>query len=220
MAKLYFHGGEDIKKRDSKKIDKRAFADAGKAPTILIFPWTRKIEKIEYRAIISDYFKELGASKIKFAELSDSHQKIKRKIESSDLIYLPGGDDRILVNRLKKRKIDALFQKYNKVIIGNSAGSLALCKKYVVIKGQEGEPKTEAREAIGLVNFAVAVHYKSTNPRFSGQAPCKELKALSKKMDIKIYAIPERCALVYTNGKLQFIGNIYLFYKGRKTKCK
>jgi peptidase E len=216
--KLYFHGGEDIKKRDSKEINEKAFADAGKSPTVLIFPWTADVEKIEYRTVMYDYFKELGGGKIEFAELSDSFQELKEKIESSGIIYLPGGNDKILIDRIKERKINPLFQRYNKVIIGNSAGSLVMCKRYVVIKGQEGEPKTTSKEGLGKVDFEVAVHYKSAIPELSGQSPDRELKKLSRKMNKQIYGIPERCALVYDNKKIKPLGDVYVFDKGKKTK--
>ena len=62
---------------------------------------------------------------------------------------------------------------------------------------------------IGLVDFSVKVHYR---PSKDG-----ELKRLSKEE--KIYAIPERSALVYDNDNLSFIGNVYLFQNGEKTRA-
>lgn len=216
--KLYFHGGEDIKKRDSKEINETAFAKAGKSPKVLIFPWTANVEKTEYRSMMHDYFKELGGGKVEFAELSDSFQKLEGKIESSDIIYLPGGNDKILVSRIEERKISPLLCNYDKVIIGNSAGSLAMCKRYVVVKGQEGELKTTTKEGIGIADCVVTVHYKSAIPELSGQCPDKELKTLSRKINIKIYAIPEACALLCDSEKISAIGDIHVFEKGKKTK--
>jgi peptidase E len=216
--KLYFHGGEDVKKRDSKEINEKAFANAGKSPTVLIFPWTADVEIIEYRTVMYDYFKELGGGEIEFAELPDSFQKLKEKIESSDIVYLPGGNVKILVSRIKERKINRLLQRYNKVMIGNSAGSLAMCKRYAVVKGQEGEPKTTTKEGVGKVDFEVTVHYKSAIPELSGRSPDSELITLSRKLNILVYAIPERCALVYDNKEIKPIGDIYVFDKGKKTK--
>ena len=222
MTKLYFLGGEDIIKRDSKEINRKAIADAGGTPVVLIFPWTTEsVDKADkYRKIMSDYFKDLGARKIEFADLWDSLQEIIEKVDASDLIYLPGGDTRLLVKRIEDAKVDSLLRKYNKVIIGNSAGALALCKDYAVIEGQDDAPKTGVAHGFGLVDFGVSVHYKSSKVEYSGRSPDKELKALSEKVKIKIYAIPEKCALIYDNGSLKFRGNIYLFYKGKKTKCK
>jgi hypothetical protein len=39
MTKLYFLGGEDVRKRDSKEINKKAFADTSGASIVLIFPF-------------------------------------------------------------------------------------------------------------------------------------------------------------------------------------
>jgi len=219
MTKLYFLGGTDIKKGRNKKIDKKALADAGKNPVVLVFPWTARFttsRKNKYRKIIRNYFKSIGAKKVIFAELTDPLREIKRKIESSNLIYLPGGEPKFLVRRIKKRGIDSLLKKYTGIIVGNSAGAVALCKKYVVIKGQDGRPKTILEPGFGLVDFIVSVHYASPIEHLGGISPDKEHKRLSRK--IKIYAIPEQCALVYDGKKLKAIGNVFVFDKGRKMK--
>lgn len=214
MAKLYFIGGEYIEKRGSEKINRKAFSDACGTPAVLVFLWAREtIDKADpKRKLIVNYFKDIGAGRIEFAEPADSMKIITEKINSSDLIYLPGGLTKLLVERLKKAKITTLLKNYDKVIIGNSAGAHALCKKYIGMRGQDDRAATEIAQGLGLVNFAVVVHYDVSYD--------KELKTLSKKKDIKIYAIPERSALVYDNGDIKFLGNVYLFYKGEKTKYK
>jgi hypothetical protein len=52
----------------------------------------------------------------------------------------------------------------------------------------------------------------------TGENPDTELRNFSKKINKKIYAIPEKSAIEYNNGKLKFHGDIYLFNKGIKTK--
>jgi peptidase E len=210
MTKLFFLGGEDVVKKESKEINKKAFLDAGGAPIVLIFPWTAKIvdKADKYRKILTDYFKELGASDIEFAELSDSFKEIEEKISKSNLIYLPGGDTNILVERIKNAKVDKLLQKFGKVIIGNSAGASAMCKECILTKGR-AHPETTTFSGLGLVDFSVDVHYSPSKDR--------ELKKLSMKR--KIYAMPEKCAVVYNNGDTSFMGDVHLFYKGKKTKC-
>lgn len=211
MVKLYCLGGEDLAKRDSKEINKKAFIDAGGKPSVLIFNWTAEsVDKAgKYRKIMADYFKDLGASEIEFAELSDSLEVFAAKIDRSDLIYLPGGVTQVLVQRMKQAKVDDLLRRYDKVIVGNSAGALALCKDCILTKDKE-RPVTSIISGLGLVDFGVAVHYSVSKDR--------ELKKLSMKR--KIYAIPERCALVYDSGNLLFIGDVYLFFHGKKTKCQ
>ena len=145
MRKIYFLGGEDVKARDSEAINLRAFGDAGGNPVILIFPWTGPIldETDIYRGIMSDYFHDMGAKNVVFAELSDPTETISEKIDDCDLIYLPGGDPEVLIRRLREKGIPDILQRSGKVFVDNSAGALALCKNYVVIKGQENSGRTE-----------------------------------------------------------------------------
>lgn len=210
MSKLYFLGGEDVAKRDSMEINRRAFVDAGGTPFVLIFPWTAEsVDKaIGYRKIMVDYFKDLGASTVDFAEYSDSQEQIAAKVERSDLVYLPGGLTRVLVRRMRDKNVDSLLRKYDRVIVGRSAGALALGKECILTINRDN-PVTLIVTGIRLVDFSVKVHY---NPSRDG-----ELKELSKEG--RIYGIPEGSALVCDNGALSFIGDVYLFEDGRKTSA-
>jgi peptidase E len=209
MAKLYFLGGENVAKRDSREINEAAFDDAGGAPTVLIFSWARASFNQAYkrRLRLFNYFRTLGARTVDFASYSDTLEEITRKVERSDLIYLPGGLTSVLIERLKNKSVDRLLLKYEGVVVGRSAGALALGRKCVVTKNRRN-PTSEIISGIGLVNFSLKAHYK----------PSKDavLKNLSKRE--KIYAIPEGSALVYDEGTLSFMGNVYLFQNGEKTR--
>jgi dipeptidase E len=210
MARLYFLGGENIAKRDSREINEAAFCDAGEEPAVVVFPWARASFDQAYkrRKRLFDYFRNLGACIVDFADYSDTFEEINRKVECSDLIYLPGGLASVLVERLKNKSVDRLLRNYDGVVVGRSAGALALGKKCVVTKKRH-KPTSRMISGIGLVDFSVKAHYK----------PSKDdaLKKLSKEE--KIYAIPERSALVYDNGAMSFIRDVYLFQNGEKTRA-
>jgi peptidase E len=209
MAKLYFLGGENVAKRDSREINEAAFDDAGGAPSVMVFSWARaSFDQAHKRRLrLFNYFRSLGARTVDFASYSDTLEEITRKVELSDLIYLPGGLASVLIERLKNKNVDRLLLKYEGVVVGRSAGALALGRKCVVTKNRS-KPTSEIISGIGLVNFSLKAHYK----------PSKDaaLKNLSKKE--KIYAIPERSALIYDEGTLSFMGNVYLFQNGEKTR--
>jgi peptidase E len=209
MAKLYFLGGENIVKRDSREINETAFRDAAEAPRVVVFPWARSSFDKAYkrRKRLFDYFRNLGASNVDFADYSDTLEEINRKVEGSDLIYLPGGLTSVLIERLKNKRVDLLLHKYGGVVVGRSAGALVLCKKCVITDRHKSVVKMIS--GLGLVDFGVKVHYK----------PLKdiELKRLSKEE--RIYAIPERSALVYDSGHFSFMGNVYLFQNGEKSRA-
>jgi peptidase E len=210
MTRLYFLGGENVIKRDAREINEIAFRDASEAPRVVVVPWARASfdKACRRRKRLFDYFRSLGAVTVDFAEYSDTLKEVTRKVERSDLIYLPGGLASVLVERLKNRSVDRLLRKYDGVVVGRSAGALALGKKCVVTKNRR-KPTSMIISGLGLVNFSVKAHYK---PSKDG-----ELKRLSKEE--MIYAIPERSALVYDNDTLSFIGNVYLFQNGEKTRA-
>lgn len=168
---------------------------------------------------MTKYFKALGAENVEFMELDDSSKQYQAKIDEAEIIYLSGGKTTYLVERIEKRGLTSLLKEHTGMIIGNSAGSLALCHKYAVIKGQGGRPKTTLKPGLGFVDFPVSVHYKSPQSvYYSGQNPEKELQKLSERHATTIYAIPEQCALVYEKGKKKSIGDVYVFSEGRKRK--
>jgi peptidase E len=208
MAKLYFLGGENLIKRDCREINAAAFLDAGEDPSVVVFSWARASFDRAYRRRnnLSKYFRILGAGVVDFVDYSDSFREITEKIEGSDLIYLPGGLASVLVERLKKRSVDKLLRKYDGVVVGRSAGALALGKKCVVTRHKR-RAWSEMIKGIGLVNFCLKAHYRPSKD--------ESLKKLSKEE--RIYAIPERSALVYDDGALSFMGNVYLFQNAEKT---
>jgi peptidase E len=210
MTKLYFLGGENVAKRDAREINEAAFRDAGGAPAVVVFPWARASfdNTYKHRRRLFDYFRNLGACTVDFTDYSDPLEKVIAKVECSDLIYLPGGLASVLVERLQNKSVDRLLRKYEGVVVGRSAGALALGKKCVVTKNRRN-PKSKMINGIGLVDFSVKAHYK----------PSKDstLKKLSKQE--KIYAIPERAALVYDDGALSFMGDVFLFQNGEKTRA-
>jgi dipeptidase E len=208
MARLYFLGGENVRKQDSKEINEAAFLEAAESPRVVVFPWARASFDKTYkrRQRLFNYFRNIGASTVDFIDYGDTLEEINRKVEYSDLIYLTGGLTTVLIERLKNRSIGPLLRKYDKVIVGRSAGALALCKKCVISDRCTSTIKMVT--GLGLVDFGVKVHYKSLKDA--------ELKRLSKEETI--YAIPERSALVYDNGCLSFMGNVYMFQNGEKTR--
>ena len=221
MSKLYLLGGEDIRKRSSRHIMMKAVKEAGEHPTVLIFPWTSESldNEGEYRALITEYFMDLGAETVHFAEIWDPYGALMKKARSSDIIYLPGGNPQLLIDRMLVSRGDEILAEFRGTIIGNSAGALALCKKYAAVVGQKESPETRFFKGFGDLDFAVSVHYMSEDGSQAGISPDSELVGLSEKSATKIYAISDNSALVYEKGKLEFIGYVFQFHRGARTRC-
>ena len=206
MPKIYLLGGENTLKRDAQEVNQRAFNDAGEAPRILVFSWARASFDNTYSKskIIFDYFRSLCAQTVHTVNYSTPPQEIKEKICDSDLVYLTGGVPSMLVERLKKIGVDSLLRGFEGVIVGRSAGALALCKRCVITYRSSSAVKVI--DGLGLVDLTLKVHYRLGND--------EELMELSKEEDI--FAVPKGSALVYENGKLSAINNVYLFHKGER----
>ena len=210
MPKLYLLGGENVLKRSAQEVNERAFQDAEGPLFVAVFPWARASFDRMYqkRKTLADYFISLGAGTVDFIEYSDSRATIAQKVASSNLIYLTGGLVNALVERLKRMAVDRLLQDYPGVIVGRSAGALALCKKCVITS--RWRQKELVIEGLGLAELTMKAHYR----------PRKDEKLLLLSKREKIYSVPSRSAIVYDKGICSFIGKVYLFDNGEKIRLQ
>ena len=98
----------------------------------------------------------------------------------------------------------ASLKDFDGVIVGRSAGALALCRKCVITYRSTLEVKVI--DGLGLVDLTLKAHYVLGKD--------DKLKELS--MDQDIFAVPKGSALVYDNGNLSAINHAYLFHKGER----
>jgi peptidase E len=206
MPKLYLLGGENVFKRSARQVNERAFYDAGNNPVVLVFTWARASFDRSYlrRQKLVDYLISLGAGHIDFIDYSEPKEIIAQKIEASNLIYLTGGLVTALIERLKKIGVDDMLRNYSGIIVGRSAGALALCKKCVIT--YRHSKKVTLIKGLGLADINFKAHYLPENEN--------TLEFLSKNQ--KIYAVPASSAIVYENGELFYINKVYLFDNGFK----
>ena len=208
MPKLYLLGGENVHRQSAINVNETAFQEAGSPLTIGVFPWARASFDMLYRQrkFVTDYFISLGASTVDFIDYSDPNDIIRQKISSSNLLYLTGGLVNALIERLKKTGVDAVLKDYPGIIVGRSAGALALCDRCLVTSRLRRH--TLIVEGLGLADLTLKAHYRPQNDRV--------LMMLSKKE--KIYAVPSGSAIIYKGGISSFIGKVYLFEDGKKQK--
>jgi len=208
MPKIYLLGGENIYKRDAQDVNQQAFNDAGDYANILVFSWARvSFDKTYLRQkTVYDYFRYLGARTVNIVDYSTIPQVIVEKVSQADLIYLTGGVPSVLLERLKKMGVDSLIAKFEGVIVGRSAGALALCRRCVITCRPNKEVKVI--NGLGLVNVTLKAHYQPAND--------EALKALSCKE--RIFAVPKGSAVVCDNGALSFVNSVFLFENGERRK--
>jgi peptidase E len=204
MPKIYLLGGENTHKRSAEKINQAAFNDAELAPKVLVFSWARASFDNTYAKgkLVFDYFRSLGASTVNAVSYSSNNGEIAEKIAHSNLVYLTGGVPSVLIERLKKPGVDRLLRNFGGVIVGRSAGALALCSKCVITCRINSNVKII--DGLGLVDLTLKAHYRLGWDR--------ELVELSREHDI--FAVPKDSAIIYDKGKLSAVNNVYLFHNG------
>ena len=203
MPKLYLLGGENVTRRSAKETNMQAFHDAAESPSVLVFPWARPSFDNTYqkRRLVTDYFRSIGASNVDFVEYGEAGS-FGEKISSADLIYFTGGQASILLERAVKMHLEEPLRAFKGVIVGRSAGALALCRHCVTTRRYS--QKIQLVNGLDLAPIALKAHYISedneTLQRFSQKTP--------------IYAVPKDSALIFQEGKLSSAGNVYLFNGG------
>lgn len=208
MPKLYLLGGENVSKRSACEVNELAFRDAGTAPVVLVIPWARASFDKTYlrRKILTDYFLSIGGGSVDFIDYSEPKDTILKKFEKANLIYLTGGLVTALIERIKKAGIADLLSDFSDVIVGRSAGALALCKKSV-ITGRHSK-RMHLFDGLGLVDITVKAHYRRQNDKL--------LSPLTIQQDI--YAIPAGSAIIVEKENLSYVNKVYLFSKGNKQR--
>jgi cyanophycinase-like exopeptidase len=207
MRKVYLLGGESICKRDGEKVNQQAFSDAGGLPEVLVFSWARaNFDQIYQRQkLVYNYLRYLGANSVTFVDYSISQHELGEKISQANLIYLTGGSPSILIERFKHQNVGPLLKNFGGVIVGRSAGALALCKKCVVTIRSTKQVKI--LDGLGLIDLAMNAHYTYKKD--------KHLKKLSR--DKQIFAVPKGSALVYNEaGVLSCINQVFSFESGKR----
>jgi dipeptidase E len=204
MLRLYMLGGEDIEKRDSRSLNEQAFREAGVSPTVAIFPWASKMKEEKQRRFLVTYFKEMGAQSVRFVERTLPFTEMTAIAEGSEIIYLPDGDPKLLIEMLRDTGSMHLLRQNDKVIIGNSAGALALCSEYIIPMKDSDELAIE--KGLGLTDFVISVQYDN--------AQDLQLERLSANRSI--FAIHAGAAIRSDNCSLSLLGDVELFINGKK----
>jgi len=205
MPKVYLLGGESVYHRSAKEINLLAFQDAAKMPSALVFAWARPSFDNTYRRrkMVSDYFRSLGAASVEYVEYGEA-SNLEEKISSSDLIYLTGGQASILLERIRNMFLEELLRNFKGVIIGRSAGALALCRGCVTTFRYSR--KVRVVKGVGIAPVTLKAHYIAEDDEI--------LKQFSHNQPI--YAVPKDSALIYREGNLSTNGPVYLFIDGER----
>lgn len=131
-------------------------------------------------------------------------EEAKRTVAEADVVWLSGGNTPIQFNYLKKYGLDSIIKNHEGVIIGMSAGAINMAETAICTLSC-GHHKQEIYSAIGCVNISV-------EPHFDISKVSDELVELSKRH--LIYGLCDESVIVCSDGKFEFIGEIYRLCDG------
>jgi len=198
--------------------------DIKKDSRIVILPFTFSEERIcnseewdkAYSREYGKYYKEIVdpflAFKVKEENIiwlnyfKDSREKMIEFIDGSDVLFFTGGLPEKAVERILEIGFLDTLKKYNKLIIGASAGAMIQLAEYYVSPDEDYD-SFNYYEGLGLIdkNFQIEVHYT----RSEMQVECIN-KVLNEKSN-KIYAIGENGGLILKDNLIKVYGDVTLF---------
>ncbi len=174
---------------------------------LVVIPFATEEHKYDrwMQSVVYNYQK-LGITDYAMVRYDQSTEEIVHTIESADVLFLAGGRTERLLEQMRDKRINSLIHTFHGVVIGYSAGALALCVDAITTR-DEDYPETFTEKGLGRVDFNVEVHYR-------GEIIDEELLPLSYERDI--YAMPDGAAIIVDQEGTHFINNISTFSRGHK----
>lgn len=159
---------------------------------------------------LSNIEKHIGGN-IDFINFSVHDKKeIEARMELADVIYLVGGKQHVLSELFRKTNTEDLIRKFAniKVLMGTSAGSMALCRQITSEKFWKERYNLEKSEVVKnpeleLVDFSIVPHYmRKDHLKWDKEF----LEKVLKDNEYPVYAITDEQAVIYNEGEICFIG--------------
>ena len=130
-------------------------------------------------------------------------------INSSNVIFLNGGDTLMQIDGLNKKNIRNKISSFSKIIVGMSAGAINMAKNVLITKDEDDNiPETMLYPGIGVTNINVEPHCD-----FSDKNHWNDLIEASKIN--KIYCMTGNCSIIVDGDKEKVLGNYCIICNGR-----
>ncbi|MCB0351606.1 MAG: Type 1 glutamine amidotransferase-like domain-containing protein [Bdellovibrionales bacterium] len=213
---VFYSGGQE--NSNGRIHDALSKLSGKKARSLTYIPFSHE-NGVHFYNRIKKRYKKYGFKKFRyFAADSDFLKKEMNEAFKSDVIYLAGGNTFYFLKHLREsgflKKLEA-FARRGGIVAGLSAGAIIMTPHirlagYPPHEGDINEVKLKNLKGLGLVNFEFLPHF--TNSRKTNEAMIK----YSKKSPLPILACPDGSGVVATELSMQFMGVVYLFFRGKK----
>ena len=187
-------------------------------PLITFIPSDSDDYKNEFQAF-KKKFRRMGFTRFVYL-LADKKLSVsqKKNLLKSDAIFLGGGNTFYFLKHLREQGLLTQLRAYAKkggILLGLSAGSIMMTAniKTAEVPSEEADDNDVGitdLKALNLAPFEFSPHYE-----FSKSIDA-ELKEYSKTKSKPIYACADGEGIIVKNGKIQFIGKVKAFHRGKK----
>lgn len=139
----------------------------------------------------------------------DNENYMIETINQSNILVLPGGNPEMFYNKVKENNLLEIIKNYDKVIIGESAGTELQLANYFITAKNNYYKKFAWYQGFGIINdpFYLDVH-PSNNYNY-----LNKLSKTSKEKNKTIYAIYDDGAIIYNRNTkdIELYGNVKKF---------
>ncbi len=191
-----------------------------KAHSMTYIPFSHENGEYFFERIKKRY-RQYGIRKFTyFAVDSDFLRKEMNQALKSDIIYLAGGNTFYFLKHLRESGFLSRLQKFIRsggIVAGLSAGAIILTPNiYMAAYPPHDCDRNEVRlknlHATGAVDFEFFPHYVP-----SGRTHQSMIR-YSRRTEKMIVACPDGSGVVVKNTEVRFVGPVYLYYRGHRTK--
>jgi peptidase E len=200
-------GGRSSRGKGLDPVMKAIFKEIGKSSPTIAYVGVASEDNWGFYLMISSMLKkseDCTVKRVLIAQKKADLEKARCILESSDAIFMSGGDVEAGMNILEAKGLVGFFRglyKNGKLFFGVSAGSIILAGEWVSWRDPDDDSSAELFPCLGLAPVICDTHAEGDN--------WEELKvALKLKEDnFRGYGIPSgACLKVCQNGKLEAIG--------------
>jgi len=216
MRIVLYSGGDN---KQNEKLDRELIKMVGKKTIRMVYVPVTNNEHEKYFEEFKAYYRKYGVTEFEYMALNDRNSEAKlRKVFSSDVIYLSGGNTYEFLLNLKKSGLARRFKSYisrGGILAGQSAGAILMTPHIGLaaipsIDCDENEVGLNDLKSMGLVDFEFSPHYEYMK---KGD---RELKEYSAQKNYPIYSCPDGAGLVISGKRVRFVGKVIRFHNGQK----
>lgn len=128
-------------------------------------------------------------------------------LKHADVIYFIGGNPFYLINCMQRTEIKSVLKTHldqSKIIIGASAGSIALTKSSEIVyefdPQMNDDVKLETFEGLGLIDIEMCPHFERFKERYENFT--QRLETYEVKLGVQLIRINDGEAMIQVNNKL------------------